>query len=427
MAATSGNGTGDAGAGGGGAGDATLPGSGVTTTDGSVAMPPLVSADSHVVEPGDLWLERLPARLRDDAPRAIKDPDNHHWYFHVPGQPRGVDLTLSVTAGLTRAEVDAVLAEDPDAVPGARGGSDPLSRLGDLWRDGVLADVLYPTAGLSLLGLEDTALAQECFDVYNRWLAELCAVDPQRLLGLALVPCADVARGVRVLEEARAAGLAGGLIWTAPPLGDSFFDPRYEPLWAAAEALGMPLAVHTLGGQRESRGVRRLGTDVPASYHVAIDYRQELQRSVCELVAAGVFERHPGLQVVGAEAGIHFVAEMERRMDSGYKGFWGRLPDCTLAEPPSHYFRRNVWWTYISDPVGLALLGFTGTDRLMWSSDYPHGASTYPRSRQVVATDHAGVGPAALEALVGGNCAGLYGIDVDAVAGPSPAAAVAAR
>lgn len=428
MAGASGNGTGGPGAGAGGARGGGAGGGALGVTAGApgttTPMPPLLSADSHVVEPGDLWLERLPARRRDTAPRAIKDPGNHHWYFHVPGQPRGVDLTLSVTAGLTRAEVDALLAQDPDAVPGAKGGSDPVSRLGDLWRDGVLADVLYPTAGLSLLGLEDTALAGECFEVYNRWLADFCAVDPRRLLGLALVPCADVARGVRVLEEAKAAGLAGGLIWTAPPLGDSFFDPRYEPLWAAAEALGMPLAVHTLGGQRESREVRRLGTDVPSSYHVAIDYRQELQRSVCELVAAGVFQRHPGLQVVGAEAGIHFVAEMERRMDSGYKGFWAKLPDCTLAEPPSYYFRRNVWWTYISDPVGLTLLGFTGTDRLMWSSDYPHGASTYPRSREVVATDHAGVAPEALRALVGGNCAALYGIDVDAVASPSPAVAV---
>jgi len=389
------------------------------------ASAPLLSSDSHVVEPGDLWVERLPAHLRDRAPRAIKDPVSHYWYFNLPGQPRGVNLTLSVTAGFTRAEVDDMLAEDPDAVPGVGGGSDPVARLGDLWRDGVLADVLYPTAGLSLLSMEDTALAAECFDVYNRWLSEFCSVDPARLLGLALVPCNDIARGVRVLEEAKAGGLVGGLIWTAPPEGDSFFDPRYEPLWAAAEALEMPLSVHTLGGQRASRGVRQLGTDVPSSFHVAIDYREELQRSLCELVAAGVFERHPGLQFVGSEAGMHFLAEMERRMDGGYKGFWGNLPDCTLSEPPSFYFRRNLWWTYITDPVGLALLPFTGAERLMWSSDYPHGASTYPHSREVVARDHAGLDAQTVAQLTVTNCANLYGIDLAAVSGPSPAVSVA--
>src|SRR5262249_20676505 len=144
--------------------------------------------------------------------------------------------------------VNEILAEDPDAVPGVGGGSDAVARLADLWRDGVLAEVLYPTAGLSLLSMEDHELADACFDVYNGWLAELCAVDPVRRLGLALVPCDDIARGVRVLEGAKAAGLVGGLIWTSPPEGDSFFDPRYEPIWAAAEALDMSLAVHIQGG-----------------------------------------------------------------------------------------------------------------------------------------------------------------------------------
>ena len=280
-------------------------------------------------------------------------------------------------------------------------------------------------AGLSLLSMEDTALAAECLTCTTagcpnsaRWT--------RPAVSWAWHWCRnDIARGVRVLEEAKAGGLVGGLIWTAPPEGDSFFDPRYEPLWAAAEALEMPLSVHTLGGQRASRGVRQLGTDVPSSFHVAIDYREELQRSLCELVAAGVFERHPGLQFVGSEAGMHFLAEMERRMDGGYKGFWGNLPDCTLSEPPSFYFRRNLWWTYITDPVGLALLPFTGAERLMWSSDYPHGASTYPHSREVVAHDHAG-----LDAQHGGRAdrhqlRQPLGIDLAAVSGPSPAVSVA--
>jgi len=78
----------------------------------------LVSADSHVVEPAELWVERLPRRYRDEAPHVTRDPDNHHLYFRAPGLARGVDLTLSVSAGMTNAEVDAVLREDPDAIPG---------------------------------------------------------------------------------------------------------------------------------------------------------------------------------------------------------------------------------------------------------------------------------------------------------------------
>ena len=76
----------------------------------------LISADSHVVEPPKLWLENLPASLRDRAPRAEKDPGNHHWYFVDPDGERGVDLTASATAGTSREELQRLLAADPDAV-----------------------------------------------------------------------------------------------------------------------------------------------------------------------------------------------------------------------------------------------------------------------------------------------------------------------
>jgi len=340
---------------------------------------------------------------------------------------RGVDLSLSVSAGMSNAAVDAALAEDPDAFPGVRGGADPEARLRDLWDDGVVADVLYPTCGLALLQLDNRSLQEACFTVYNDWLAEFCAVDPQRLIGLALIACWDSDRAAAELERAHGMGLAGGIIWTAPPLADSFFNPRYEPLWTAAERLAMPLAIHTLGGQRASREVAGLGRTVESSFHVAIDYRQELQRSLCELVAAGVFARHPGLQFVGAEAGIHFLAEMERRLDSSYRGFWSNLPDNQLGEPPSAYLHRNVSLTYISDPVGLNNVRFTGADRLMWSGDYPHGASTWPRSRAIVERDHEGLDPDDVRKLTSANCAALYGIDLQQVSEPSPAIGVPAR
>jgi predicted TIM-barrel fold metal-dependent hydrolase len=388
-------------------------------TDTETTAARFISSDSHVVEPGDLWVDRLPRAMRDDAPRATRDPANRHIYFNGPGLARGVDLTLSVSAGLSNAEVDALLVEDPDATPGVNGGHDPVARLRDLWRDGVMADVLYPTCGLSLLQLESPLLQQACFEVYNNWLAEFCSLDPTRLIGLALIACWDTDLAVRELERARDLGLRGAVFWTSPPASDSFFDPRYERLWTAAERLFMPLAVHTLGGQRASRDVARLGTTVEASFHVAIEYRQELQRTLCELVAAGVFARHPDLHVVGAEAGIHFLAEMERRMDSGYRGFWSKLPDNVLPEPPSFYFRRNVWLTYISDPVGLHNLPFTGTEQLMWSGDYPHGASTWPHSADQIAREHIGLNADDVRKLTLGNCARLYSIDCDEVSTPS--------
>jgi predicted TIM-barrel fold metal-dependent hydrolase len=384
----------------------------------------LISADSHVVEPADLWTSRLPAALRDRAPRAVQDPVDRHWYVHGPDGVRGVDLTLSRTAGMSTAEVDAALAADPDADVGAHGGSDPVARLVDLWADDVVADVLYPTAGLSVLQIEDVALQEACCRAYNDWLGELCAVDPVRLVGLAMLATADVDHAVAELERTRAAGLRGAIIWSAPPEGMTFLDDHHERLWAAAAATRTPISLHILGGRRGSTGITRFGRDLAGTFYHGFETRQEIHRSVCELLAGGVFERHPDLRVVAAEAGIEWAANLERRLDAGHRAFWGRFAELTM--PPSAYFRRNVSLTYISDPLGLNHLRFTGHEHFLWSGDYPHHSATWPDSHGAIARDAAAVGGIdadVLHALTVGNAARLYDIDLDEVARPSPAIA----
>ena len=217
----------------------------------------LISADSHVVEPADLWTSRLPAELQGRAPHAEQDPVNHHWYVIGPDGVRGVDLTLSRVAGMTTAEVQEILADDPRREVGADGGSDPVARLRDLWNDDTVVDVLYPTAGLSVLQMEDVELQEACCRAYNDWLIEFCATDPVRLIGLALLATNDMESTVAELERTRAAGLRGAIIWSAPPPGASFFDDDYEPLWAAAAALAMPISLHILGGRRLSMNISR--------------------------------------------------------------------------------------------------------------------------------------------------------------------------
>jgi predicted TIM-barrel fold metal-dependent hydrolase len=383
----------------------------------------LISADSHVVEPHDLWLDALPATLRDRAPRAVQDPGNHHWYFEMPGHPRGVDLTLSRTAGISNAEVARRLAEDPHAWIGARGGHDPHERLRDLWADGVHADVLYPTAGLSLLQLDDAPFQAACLRAYNDWLASFCAADPDRLLGIALLPLWDIDEGVRELERAKGLGLRGGLFWTSPPADrqHSFFSDHYEKLWAAAAALDMPLSIHILAGHRTRSSVAKFGTSVEDTFYFGFESRDEVQRSIVELIAAGVFQRHPRLNIVAAEAGIDYTARLERRIDSTFGRFLS-LMDTPLTEKPSHYFRTNVWCTYISDPIGLNNLRFTGADHFLWSSDYPHGSATWPDSRATIARECAefGIDDDTRRKLTCTNAARLYGIDLDVVAQPSP-------
>ncbi|HRE00020.1 MAG TPA: hypothetical protein PLV68_01905, partial [Ilumatobacteraceae bacterium] len=105
----------------------------------------------------------------------------------------------------------------------------------------------------------------------------------------------------------------------------------------------------------------------------------------------------------------------------GYRGFWGKF-DHGLTMKPSEYFHRNVALTYINDVVGLNNVRFTGADNFMWSGDYPHGASTWPRSVESIGTETGTVGLDAdtVRRLTVTNCAELYGIDLDVVSQPSP-------
>ncbi len=375
-----------------------------------------------MVEPGDLWLERLPRHLRDRAPRAVQDPGNHYWYFEAPEMGRGVNLTLSRTAGMTQSEVDALLATDPDAWVGATGGHDPATRLADLWVDGTVADVVYPTAGLSLLQYDDVELQLACVQVYNDWLAEFCAADPDRIIGIAMVPTWDIEVGVAELNRCGDMGLRGAIIWSSPPAARdySFFSDRYEMLWTTAAERSMPISIHILAGH-QTKGIGQYGVTVEGTYYFGITSRDELAHTVSEMIAAGVFERHPDLRIVAAEGGIDYAARLEQRLDLTYSGAWSRIDD-RLTMKPSEYFRRNVYLTYIEDPIGLNNLRFTGSDHFMWSSDYPHGAATWPRSYELITQefDDTGVSEDDRCKLTLTNVAELYHIDLEAVSQPSP-------
>ena len=111
--------------------------------------------------------------------------------------------------------------------------------------DGVAGEVLYPSQGLFYFKVADTQLMSAIFRAYNDWLAEFCRTNPERLKGIAMINLDNVQDGIKELERTAKMGFAGAMI-TEYPLEDRRYDqPEYEPFWAAAQALGMPLSLHT--------------------------------------------------------------------------------------------------------------------------------------------------------------------------------------
>jgi predicted TIM-barrel fold metal-dependent hydrolase len=356
------------------------------------------------MEPADLWTSRVDAELRDSAPRVLRNPDRPGWSFHAPGLPPSV-VSGAWGAGRSGADLKAHL-ENAGYESARPSGWDPAARLGDQDVDGVSAEVLYGTLGMRLFRMTDAPLQRAFFRVYNDWLAEFCRYAPQRLHGLGLISLWDVDAGVAELARCAALGHKGAMIWGFPPADAPYYSPRYDPLWAAAQDLGIPLSLHIVSGMGEES---RVDFTAPAVRYMHMLH--EVQRSVSQLVLGGVLERFPRLQIVCAESDVGWLAHWMQRMDHAHARF-GAMMDVALSLRPSDYVRRQLWLTFLDDAVGAASLESLGSDTFMWGSDFPHTDSTWPNSRSVIEKNLSGVAEAVARKVLRENAAALYRIEV---------------
>jgi predicted TIM-barrel fold metal-dependent hydrolase len=371
----------------------------------------LISSDSHVSEPPDLWAERIDLKYRDRAPKVVLNPEGQEGaYFVYEGFPPH-NLAIGLGAGRTPEELAAFLKTGTyaDARPG---GWDPAQRLPDMELDGVEAEVLYTTLGFRLFWLKDAGLQRACFQVYNDWLAEYCNYAPKRLKGLALISLYDPKEGAQELARCAKLGLKGAMIWCSPPADQPYSLPVYDPFWAAAQDLDMPVSLHAITGME--RIPWEYGAEQRAMRPTVTPH--EIEKSFSILILSGVLERFPRLKIVSAENNCGWLPYYLQRVDRAFARF-GPSGTVTpwptkLTLKPSEYFQRQMYCTFIDDPFGVASRHWIGVDNIMWSSDYPHTASTWPRSRAVIDRDFKDVSEDEKWKIVRGNAAKLYGFDL---------------
>jgi len=364
--------------------------------------PPVISADSHVTEPPGTYVDHIDARWREKAPRLVH-VEGVGDVFQIDGFPRPVPMGLVAAAGKPAHEirVQGVRFEEMH-----RGGWDPVARLDDQKRDGVAAEVIYPTVGMVLCNHSDFDYKKACFDAYNRWIAEYCAAAPDRLLGCGQTALRTIEEGIDDLKAIRALGLRGVMLPGNPAVSD-YHDPVYDPFWEAAIETGLPLSFHIL----TSRGDAAWARGPAMNGFLAII--RGCQDIIGTLILGGVFERHPDLKVVCVEADAGWAPHYMYRMDHAYKRHRYWLPaGQKLSKLPSEYFRENVYTTFQDDYVAFQTADMVNWRRLLWASDFPHSDSTWPNSQQVLAEQAAALRPEQRDAITCGNVAALYGIDV---------------
>lgn len=337
----------------------------------------LISADSHVMEDPELWVKNVPPAFRDAAPRFPP---------HVVG-------------------------EGFQAHPG---GWDPAERVKEMATDGVSAEVLYPTLGLSLFGLDDARLQEACFRVYNDWLIDYCRVAPDRLIGVACIPVYDIEVGVAEMERCRKAGMRGAIIWQAPHPDLPFHSEHYEPLWNAAEALEMPISLHILTGHNYSKN-RAGGVE---NYRGSVNLKtHDVVNALFDLIFYGILDRHPRMKVVTVENEVSWAPYYLQQWDYYFRRFRKTNPP-PIDREPSEYFFRQVSCTFFNDPVAGRMFEWWGADTCMWSNDYPHPNSTWPNSRRVIERDLGHLSGETRAKLVRENVVRLYDLAI-----PTPVSA----
>ena len=378
-------------------------------------VPALVlSSDSHVFEPPDLWTTRIDAEFRDRAPRMQRIGGADQLVVEQDQVLSGIGLISNAGARFDAPETISGQGRFEDVL---RGGYDPDQHLRDMALDGVAGEVLYPSQGLFYFRIADSALMSAIFRAYNDWLAEFCRVDPARLKGIALVNLDDVHDGVRELERAARMGLAGAMI-SEYPLEDRRYDlPIYEPFWAAAEALDMPLSLHT-ATRRQGR-IRGAGEKTLRDASSRATKAFSPATSMCDMIFSGVFERHPRLTLAIVEFELSWAPHLLSSMDYTYRE---RHEEALYRfkgdRRPSDFFHDNVVLSFQEDGIGIRLRDIIGIDNMMWGSDYPHSESTFPQSRKILAEILAGVPDDEQAKIAGGNTARVYRFDVARLASP---------
>lgn len=332
----------------------------------------IISADSHVIEPTDLWERNLPPGLREKYPK----------------------FPARISPG-----------EKP-------GGWNPRARIDEMEIDGVSAEVLYPTLGLRLFALEDAELQEACFRIANDWLIEYCQTVPGRLVGIPMISLYNIKNGIRELERCKKEGLVGCLIWQVPPEHLPFTSDYYDPFWEAAQDMSMPVNLHILTGFNYSR-FERTGLD---TYRTAVNTKlTDAANSLFDLVFGGVLARFPKLKLVYVENEVAWLPFFVHEWDKYYKRFRTKMPLPFMEKLPGEYVTEQVYATFFSDPTGGWLMDHFGQDTFMWSNDYPHAASTWPDSRKVIAEELGHLPKDVLRKVVRENVINLYNLRIDGV------------
>ncbi len=401
----------------------------------------VVSADGHLLEPVDLFRTRLPKHLRD---RGVWEED-----FEVEPLVEG---GARIFRRLHTPGFEGWTISRYRQTGGRMPEGEPEQILEDMATDGVDVQVMHPN--LSLFGLysDDHELSMAHARVYNDYVVERFTPYFDRMAPTAPIPLTDIDDAVAEIERVAAAGFRAVLLPAIPP--KPYYSRDFDPVWAAAQANGVHVFIHTQTGgikvNDPASTTLKVVMESAAQVNQPITEKSAAKRMVtqcvystmvpqqvmCELIGGGVPERYPDLHFALIEFNAHWLASLVGAMDKcwvtgigqdadWWLGYWDDERPAhdqpTMAQlfrlnekwpyplMPSEYVRRQFHVSFQDDPVAVACRHVTGLSTIVWGNDYPHAEGTFRGSRELIARLLGDLPPDERDALVGGTLARLLG------------------
>lgn len=226
--------------------------------------------------------------------------------------------------------------------------------------------VLYPTLGLRLGLIRDADWGAALARAYNDWMHATFTRDNARISAVAVLPIQDPQLAARELRRAvTELGAVAGLI-VAAQRRTAIGDPFYDPLYAEAQRLDVPIAIHAGGpGNRYDMFDRAIESR-------CVGHPTSLVLELTSMMFGGVFDRFPELRFSFMEGGIAWAIFLRERMHEAYEQWAVQAPELR-RDPDEHLTSGRIFFHCEADeriiPYAVSVLG---EDALLYASDFPH-------------------------------------------------------
>ena len=388
----------------------------------------VMSSDSHIIEPYDLWTKALGDKHGDKVPHRVSEAKGVKGDFIYLGYDyMGIGDLRQENAGDTPDSTAPVETGDLPPELSTRvlkANSDPGERLRLMDMDGVHAELIQATNMLLAMRIRDTEVVNDCAAVFNDYCAEYCSHDPHRLVGSAMIPMHDPEWALKELQRVRKLGLRTTIINTDLPEKFPPYRKRdYDDFWSAAVDLDMPITLHLGTGETVDPFcfITPEEQEWGPKYFLAV-FGDQQYALVNEFIFGGIFDRFPKLQLISGEYECSWFPYWFYRCKQmqGALGMAMNIPQ--VERTMEEYVAENLWIAFTDDLYFDRAWDVIGEDRIMWGSDYPHPRNTFPNSHEIIKRRLSGVPDRIVAKAAGLNCGRLFGLSM-----PSEAMAIAAE